>query len=67
MAEKDFYGTYINEMPSKEELLKKRQINNPKNEPTGHFTGRCRNCGSSNLWDDNLTYGCNDCHALFCG
>lgn len=34
---------------------------NPDNEPTGHYTGRCRKCGSRNLWDDNLTYGCNDC------
>lgn len=26
-----------------------------------HFTGRCSKCGSSDLWDDNLTYGCNQC------
>lgn len=35
--------------------------NNPRNEPTGHFTGRCGKCGSSDLWDDNLAYGCNNC------
>lgn len=38
---------------------------NPKNEPTGHFTGRCMKCGSDNLWDDNLHYGCNNCGAFY--
>ena len=47
-----------------ETLERMRQRNNPKNEPTGPFTGRCPRCGSKNLWDDNLAYGCNDCHAL---
>jgi uncharacterized protein (DUF983 family) len=41
----------------------KRQ-NNPHNEPTGPFTGRCPCCGSKDLWDDNLAYGCNKCGAL---
>jgi hypothetical protein len=36
--------------------------NRPK--PRGHFTGRCKRCGSSNLWDDNLAYGCNSCGAI---
>lgn len=35
--------------------------NNPSNEPTGDFTGRCGRCGSNDLWDDNLSYGCNNC------
>lgn len=30
-------------------------------QPTGDFTGRCHKCGSNDLWDDNLTYGCNKC------
>jgi uncharacterized protein (DUF983 family) len=38
---------------------------NPNNEPTGHYTGRCARCGSSNLWDDNLAYGCNNCGAFY--
>ena len=38
--------------------------NNPQNEPIGHFTGRCSICGSNNLWNDNLHYGCNLCGAL---
>lgn len=38
---------------------------NPRNEPTGHFTGRCMRCGSNNLWDDNLSYGCNNCGAFY--
>ena len=41
-----------------------RRHNNPHNEPTGHYTGRCRCCGSNDLWDDNLAYGCNSCGAL---
>lgn len=39
--------------------------NNPNNEPTGHYTGRCRECGSNDLWDDNSAYGCNKCGALY--
>lgn len=27
----------------------------------GPYTGRCSDCGSSDLWDDNLAYGCNKC------
>jgi uncharacterized protein (DUF983 family) len=38
---------------------------NPNNEKTGHFTGRCGKCGSNNLWDDNLAYGCNNCGAFY--
>jgi len=51
-------------IPSKltnEELAKMRRQHNPHNEPTGDHTGRCYQCGSKNLWDDNLSYGCNDC------
>ena len=49
------------------ELDQKRLRNNPKNEPVGHFTGRCGHCGSDNLWDDNLAYGCKDCGAILGG
>ncbi len=38
-----------------------QQRNNPNNEPTGDFRGRCPQCGSKDLWEDNLTYGCNQC------
>lgn len=38
---------------------------NPKNEPTGHLTGRCRACGSNDLWEDNHHYGCNNCGAFY--
>ena len=34
-------------------------------EPKGHHTGRCGKCGSSDLWEDNTTYGCNACGAIF--
>ena len=49
------------------ELAAARRRNNQNNEPVGHFTGRCAHCGSNNLWDDNLAYGCNDCKALLGG
>lgn len=39
------------------------RITNPNNEPTGHHTGRCSQCGSNDLWDDDLHYGCNNCGA----
>ena len=42
-----------------------RSETNPRNEPTGHFTGRCMKCGSNDLWDDNLHYGCNNCGAIY--
>lgn len=47
-----------------DKLKQLKVINNPRNEPTGHFTGRCVHCGSKDLWDDNLAYGCNCCKAL---
>jgi hypothetical protein len=56
-----------------EERIRRRNIreqkpehlaNNPNAEPTGHFTGRCSKCGSNDLWDDNLHYGCNKCGAF---
>lgn len=49
---------------TQEVLAKLKKRNNPFNEPTGDFTGRCRHCGSKNLWDDNLAYGCNCCGAI---
>ena len=49
---------------TQEELAALKKRNNPFNEPAGDFTGRCRHCGSKNLWDDNLAYGCNCCGAI---
>jgi hypothetical protein len=48
-------------------LARLRRQNNPNNEPTGQFTGRCPHCGSNNLWDDNLAYGCKSCGAMLGG
>lgn len=42
-----------------------QQETNPKREPTGPFTGRCKRCGSNNLWDDQSVYGCNNCGAVY--
>jgi len=52
----------LKDNPVKVDELRKR--NNPNNEPTGNWTGRCPHCGSNNLWDDNLAFGCNGCGAL---
>lgn len=38
---------------------------NPANKPTGPFTGRCKRCGSDDLWDDWTVYGCNNCGAVY--
>lgn len=50
-----------------EELAKLRRRNNPSDDPVGHHTGRCAHCGSCDLWDDNLAYGCNACGAMLAG
>ncbi len=52
---------------SRVELDALRLRNNPNNEPVGNHTGRCAHCGSNDLWDDNLAYGCNACGALLGG
>jgi len=46
------------------DMTPQQRKNNPNAEPTGHFTGRCRKCGSKDLWDDNAHYGCNTCGAF---
>lgn len=46
-------------------LARLRKVNNPAHAPTGHFTGRCGQCGSKDLWDDATAYGCNCCGAVF--
>jgi hypothetical protein len=33
-------------------------------QKVGDFTGRCFNCGSTNQWDDETAYGCNDCEYI---
>lgn len=38
---------------------------NPDGKPTGPFTGRCKRCGSDDLWDDCTAYGCNNCGAVY--
>lgn len=49
------------------DLIRLRKMNNPEQKPVGDYTGRCARCGSSNLWDDNLAYGCNSCGAILGG
>jgi hypothetical protein len=45
--------------------LKLASVVNPKNKPTGPYTGRCKRCGSDDLWDDCTAYGCNNCGAVY--
>lgn len=49
----------------KPDLEQLRKLHNPNNEPVGHFTGRCKECGSKDLWDDATAYGCNSCGTIF--
>lgn len=60
-------GSILNCKKTEEELIEMRKKNNPLDQPVGHHTGRCAYCGSKNLWDDNLAYGCEDCGALLGG
>jgi hypothetical protein len=57
--------TKIRFIIDEERLEQMRKINNPHNQSTGHYTGRCENCHSTNLWDDNTHYGCRDCGAVY--
>ena len=53
------------EITDPKRLVALRRNNNPKNEPIGHYTGRCGKCASKDLWDDYSFYGCNCCGAMF--
>lgn len=61
-------GPFKPKLPSDpRDLSTLRRKNNPNGEPVGHYTGRCAHCGSNDLWDDNLAYGCNCCGAMLAG
>ena len=45
-------------------MTPQQRANNPRADPMGHFTGRCSKCGSNNLWDDDMHYGCKSCGAV---
>lgn len=44
-----------------------RKENNIRLSKVGNFTGKCFYCGSKDLWDDNLSYGCNSCGSFLGG
>lgn len=67
VSPEDNRSIFRSKYTSGSELDRVRQKNNPKRKPVGAFTGRCAHCGSDNLWDDNLAYGCNDCGAMLGG
>lgn len=61
-------GPFKPKLPSDpRDLSALRRKNNPNGEPVGDYTGRCAHCGSNDLWDDNLAYGCNCCGAMLAG
>ena len=62
------HGPFKPKLPdSAAELAELRSSNNPSAEHVGAFSGRCPHCGSRDLWDDNLAYGCNCCGAMLGG
>ena len=63
----DQRGSMLSCNKTEQELVEIRRYSNTDNKPVGHFTGRCIYCGSTDLWDDNLAYGCNACGALLGG
>jgi len=42
-------------------MTPEQERNNPNHESVGPYTGRCANCHSNDLWDDETMYGCNQC------
>ncbi len=59
-------------LPFSDDITDKREypnkppsVVNPENKPTGPLTGRCQRCGSDDLWDDCIVYGCNNCGAYY--
>lgn len=61
--DKEFGPEKLIEDPKRLAVLRAR--NNPGNKPVGHFTGRCSNCHSRDLWDDATAYGCRCCGAIY--
>ena len=60
-------GSILPTRKTEDQLAVMRRRNNPDRQPVGHFTGRCSYCGSTDLWTDNLAYGCNSCGVLLGG
>jgi len=50
----------------RDKLAVMRCNNNPEGKPIGPYTGRCTYCASTDIWDDNLAWGCNTCGNI-CG
>ncbi|HEX7483649.1 MAG TPA: hypothetical protein VF281_00700 [Candidatus Saccharimonadales bacterium] len=53
----------VRKITTAHELKLLMQHNNPRNEPVGILTGRCKNCGSQEIWahDHPKAIGCNCC------
>lgn len=67
VSDEDYYRDLEKRREEERRLTRLRARNNPNDEPIGHYTGRCSQCGSKDLWDDPGTfhYGCKSCGA-FC-
>lgn len=64
MSSEDDYWDKRARQDRLESMTLQQRRNNPTAQPMGHFSGRCSECGSNDLWDDNLHYGCNSCGAF---
>lgn len=58
---------YVRPITTQHELKILMHTNNPRNEPVGILTGRCKNCGSKKIWatDHPKAIGCNCCGFTF--
>lgn len=48
------------------QLERERRFPTINGHRTGPYTGRCHQCGSADLWDDETAYGCNRCNMIYC-
>ena len=58
-------GNWVIDIRNELELERLKELHNPENMPTGHFTGRCMRCHSTDLWSGQNDYGCNCCGAFY--
>lgn len=49
VSDEDYYRDLEKRKEKERSLSRLRSANNPNNEPIGHYTGRCSQCGSKDL------------------
>jgi hypothetical protein len=65
--EKSVERKNVRRITTQHELKILMHKNNPRNEPVGILTGRCKYCGSQEVWanDSPVAFGCNCCGFVF--